>query len=126
MNTLAATILQALDAQGILSLRFRILKLTGGLRHSTPVADLETGRHCRNSLNGFSITELFNAYALAPRKGEYVLNVAEGMLAFLPESVRTVAKPVEVRARALKFSRSKAKATRRHTRPLHAAARLAA
>lgn len=126
MNTLAASILHSLDAQGVQSLRFRILKLAGGLRHSTPVADLETGRRCRNLLSGFSVTALFDAYSLAPRKGEYVLNVAEGMLAFVPESVRVIAKPVEVRAKTVKFSRAKTKTARRHTRQVHAAARLAA
>lgn len=126
MNTLASSLLHALDVRGIVSLRFRILKLDGGLRHTAPVADLEAGRRSREPFAAFSITELFNAYALAPRKGEYVLNVAEGMLAFLPETARRIAKPVEVRAKTLKFSRAKTKGHRRSARHLHAAARLAA
>jgi hypothetical protein len=55
-----------------------------------------------------------------------MLNVAEGLLAFLPETARRLAKPVETRAKALKFARAKAKSARRHARHLHAGAKLAA
>jgi hypothetical protein len=126
MNTLASNILQSLGAQGVQSLRFRILKLAGGLRHTTPVADTDTGRRSSQRLPSFSISDLFNAYSLVPRTGEYVLNVAEGLLAFLPATARRLAKPVETRAKALKFTHAKAKITRRHARHLHAGARIAA
>lgn len=124
MNTLAATLLHSLDSQGIQSLRFRILKLAGGLRHTAPVADTD----CRSSqrVPAFSISDLFNAFALAPRTGEYVLNVADGLLAFLPATARKLAKPIETRAKALKFTRARQKSTRRHARHLHAGAKLAA
>jgi hypothetical protein len=125
MNTLASNILQSLGAQGVQSLRFRILKLAGGLRHTTPVADTDTGRRRGQRLPSFSISDLFNAYSLMPRTGEYVLNVAEGLLAFLPATAR-IAKPVETRAKALKFTHAKSKVTRRHARHLHAGARIAA
>ena len=124
MNTIAATILHSLDTLGIQSLRFRILKLTGGLRHTTPVAD--TSRRSGQRVPAFSISDLFSAYALVPRTGEYVLNVEDGLLAFLPATARKLAKPIETRAKTLKFTRARQKSGRHHARHLHAGHRLAA
>jgi hypothetical protein len=126
MNTLATTILHSLDSQGVQSLRFRILKLAGGLRHTTPVPGTGTSRRHAPRLPAFLISDLFNAYSLEPRKGEYVLNVGNGLLAYLPETANRVAKPIETRAKALKFSRPVQKSVRRHSRHLPAAAKLAA
>lgn len=125
MNTTVNTLLGALDALGIQSVGFRILSHGKNLRHTSPVAiATESGRGA--PVSRFSISDLFAAYALAPRKGEYVLNVEDGCLAYLPETAQKIAKPIETRAKAVKFSRTKAKAPRRHSRHAHSGDRLAA
>ena len=107
-----------LDALGIQSIGFRILAHGKSLRHTSPVVVAAESDH-RPAISRFSVSDLFAAYALAPRKGEYVLNVEDGNLAYLPEPTETIAKPNEIRAKAVKFSRARNKSHRRHTRHSH-------
>lgn len=79
MNTAATHLLRSLDNVGVQSVNFRVLSLGRALRHTPPVALTAEAAKCRV---GFSITDLFAAYAITPRKGSYELNVENGSLAF--------------------------------------------
>jgi hypothetical protein len=125
MNTPVHTLLRALEALGIHSIGFRILSHGKCLRHTSPVALTIEATRANPPVSRFSISDLFAAYSLTPRKGEYVLNVEDGCLAYLPETVAKVAKPGAIRPAAFKASRKSSHRRRRHAFP-GAPARLAA
>lgn len=87
MNTSASTLLRALATVGVRSVRFRVLSQHDAHKHTTPIAllDEDEGGH---RMPRFSIPDLFNAYALTPRKGYYTLEVDHGQLSFTPPGVR--------------------------------------
>ena len=110
MNTAASNLLRSLESLGVLSVRFRVTGLGRCVRHTVPVgvADDENGESKR--LTSLSVPELFTAYALSPRKGEYVLNVDGGQLAFIPPTTQRAALAM------LKKHRTKSKSPSRHRR----------
>lgn len=113
MNTAATHLLRSLDNLGVQSVNFRVLSLGRALRHTPPVALTADATKCRL---GFSIGDLFAAYAITPRKGSYELNVENGCLAFTS--------PVAIWRPRLALMRKrpvKAKATRRGLRMADAA-----
>ena len=116
MNTPVLSLLRTLDALGIHSVGFRILSHGKSLRHTSPVALTTQSTRRGAPVSLFSISDLFAAYSLTPRKGEYVLNVDDGCLAFLPETAQRPAKPIETHANALRFSRTKPRDSRRRAR----------
>ena len=126
MNTPVHSLLRALDALGIQSIGFRVLSHGKCLRHTSPVALAIEPELAKAPVPRLSISDLFAAYALTPRKGEYVLNIEDGRLAYLPEPAPKVAKPIGARANPAKFSRAKAKTSRRHSRHVHTGDRIAA
>jgi hypothetical protein len=94
MNLSASTLLHTLSTVGIRSIRFRILSQNDPSKHTTPVATLDednedTGSH---RVPRFSIPELFSAYSLTPRKGEYTLEVGHGQLCYIPAQIRAAAR----------------------------------
>lgn len=108
MNTAASTLLRSLETLGVLSVRFRVLGLGRQMRHTVPVAISEDQQTSNERLNSLSISDLFNAYALRPRKGDYVLNVEGGQLAYIPPMAPVPSNEIAT----LKKHRSKSKAAR--------------
>ena len=95
MNPHSATLLRALATLRVAEVRFSITQDGNARRHTTPRA-LVDARHASPQPFGLlSVTDLFDAYALTPRKGTYTLRVADGQLAFEPpmsKAQRVVAK----------------------------------
>jgi hypothetical protein len=111
MNTAATNLLRSLEMMGIVSVRFRVVGLGQHVRHTVPLALSDEQKGPPSRLTSLSVAELFNAYALRPRKGEYVLNVDGGQLAFIPP-----VSPVDAAASAVKKHRFKAKVSLRGRR----------
>jgi hypothetical protein len=116
MNTSASTFLRALATVGVRTVSFRVLSQSDVSKHTTPVAvlDDENGHGCR--MPKFSISELFSAYSLTPRKGYYTLEVDHGQLSFVPPKLRPAPKLEEPHASAAEKKRWKPKITRRRLR----------
>lgn len=108
MNTTASSLLRALATVGVRSVRFRVLSQYDANKHTTPIAMLDEDDGTGHRMPRFSIPDLFNAYALMPRKGYYTLEVDQGQLSFEPTSARSAADTSK--------KRWKPKVTRRRTR----------
>jgi hypothetical protein len=92
MNTSASTLLRALATVGVRSVSFRVLAQFDANKHTTPIAKLdEDDTGAGHRMPRFSIPDLFNAYALMPRKGYYTLEVDQGQLSYQPPAARTAA-----------------------------------
>jgi hypothetical protein len=114
MNSSASTLLHSLSTVGVRSVRFRILSQNDITKHTTPVAvlDEEGADGPGHRMPRFSILELFNAYSLTPRKGDYTLEVDHGQLSFTP---LTSSSPAKTRESAVKQP-WKPKISQRHVR----------
>jgi len=113
MNSSAAQLLRTLDTLGVQSLRFSILSNGKHLRHSAPVALSTTSDQSASTASALSVVQLFAAYGLTPRKGDYVLNVEDGCLAYLSPAEAQATKTVRPRAASFKRARKKLKAAAR-------------
>ncbi|HEX2853163.1 MAG TPA: hypothetical protein VHO24_07995 [Opitutaceae bacterium] len=91
MNTTASTLLRALATVGVRSVRFRVLSQYNATKHTTPIAMLDEDEGTGHRMPRFSIPDLFNAYALMPRKGYYTLEVDQGQLSYEPPAVHAAA-----------------------------------
>lgn len=115
MNTTASTLLRALATVGVRSVRFRVLSQYNPNKHTTPIAVLDEDDGTGHRMPRFSIPDLFNAYALMPRKGYYTLEVDQGQLSYEPTKARSTSEAGESDPRAPK-KRWKPKVSRRRTR----------
>jgi len=113
MNSSAAQLLRTLDTLGVQSLRFSILSNRKHLRHTAPVALSATSDQPAATASALSVPQLFAAYGLTPRKGDYVLNVEDGCLAYLSPAAAQSAKTAQPRAASFKRARKKLKAAAR-------------
>src|ERR1044071_5788847 len=110
MNTAASSLLHSLDTLGVQSIRFRVLSLGNNLRHTVPIAHSEDATDKRFS--DLSVSGLFSAYSLAPRRGDYVLDVANGSLSFMAIPAAQPAAPT--RLTLVKKRRPKSKGHAHH------------
>jgi hypothetical protein len=110
MNNAAVNLLRSLDSCGVQSVRFKILGLRRTLRHTSPVT-IPANVAASFAL---SVTDVFTAYAIAPRQGAYELNVENGCLAFTPPAPRAEVK--RSRLTLLKKRRAKSKSASRRLR----------
>jgi hypothetical protein len=92
MNPHSATLLRALATLRVAEIRFTITRDGDAQQHTTPRALTETSRNGAQPFPTLSVADLFEAYALTPRKGAYTLRVADGQLAYEPIAQRKVAK----------------------------------
>ena len=101
MNPHSATLLRALATLRVAEVRFNITQDGNASRHTTPRALVDERRATPQPFALLSVTDLFDAYALTPRKGSYTLRVADGQLAFeppAPKALRIAAKSHRRRA----------------------------
>jgi hypothetical protein len=100
MNPHSATLLRALATLRVTEIRFTITRDGDALHHSTPRALTEGSRAAAQPFPTLSVEDLFEAYALTPRKGTYTLCVADGQLAYEPlaprKSVKTPVAPAKI------------------------------
>jgi hypothetical protein len=92
MNPHSATLLRALATLRVSEIRFNITRDGDALHHSTPRALTDNVRASAQPFAVLSVEDLFEAYALTPRKGTYTLRVSDGQLAYEPLAPRKVAK----------------------------------
>lgn len=117
MNTTASTLLRALATVGVRSVRFRVLSQFNAHKHTTPIALLDEEQDGPgHRMPRFSIPDLFNAYALTPRKGCYTLEVDQGQLCFVPPAPRASHSTEGAQADFAPKKRWKPKVTRRRSR----------
>jgi hypothetical protein len=117
MNTSATTLLRALSTVGVRSIRFRLLSQNDVSKHTTPVAVLDEAEGPGQRMPRFSVAELFSAYSLVPRKGEYTLEVEHGQLSYTPPKARQSAKSEEVQEESAPKNRWKPKIAQRRAHP---------
>jgi len=111
MNPHSSTLLRALATLRVAEIRFNITRDGDAQHHSIPRARSDGARAMAQSFSLLSIEDLFEAYALTPRRGTYTLRVADGQLAYEPPAQRPapkVARPVT------KIVRHRGTFTRRH------------
>ncbi len=88
MNPHSATLLRALATLRVAEIRFNITRDGDSLHHSMPRARIDGVRAAAQPFAVLSVEDLFEAYALTPRKGTYTLRVADGQLAYEPLAQR--------------------------------------
>ena len=101
MNPHSATLLRALATLRVAEVRFNITQDGDARQHTTPRALVDEPKASPQPFALLSIADLFDAYALTPRKGTYTLRIADGQLAYDPprlKSARAAAKPGRRRA----------------------------
>jgi hypothetical protein len=111
MNPHSATLLRALATLRVSEIRFNITRDGDALHHTTPRALTEGSRAAPQPFPTLSVEDLFEAYALTPRKGAYTLCVADGQLAYEPLAPR---KAVKTPAATTKIVRHRHVFARRH------------
>jgi hypothetical protein len=117
MNTSASTLLRALATVGVRTVHFRVLSQYDAHKHTTPIAMLdEEHEGTGHKMPRFSIPDLFNAYALTPRKGYYTLEVNHGQLSFVPPKIRSTSSSNASQLDSSELKRWKPKVTRRRSR----------
>src|SRR5258708_39760055 len=92
MSPHSATLLRALATLHVAEVRFNITRDGDALHHSIPRAGLNDHRTSAQPFSALSVEDLFEAYALTPRKGTYPLRVADGQLAYEPLAQRKPAR----------------------------------
>ena len=111
MNPHSATLLRALATFRVTEIRFSITRDGDALHHSVPRARIDDVRPAEQPFPALSVEDLFEAYALTPRKGVYTLRVADGQLAYETLPAR---KAVKASRPAAKVARHRGAFARRH------------
>ncbi len=101
MNPHSATLLRALATLRVTEIRFTITRDGDTEHHSIPRARTDDIRVAAQPFSILSLEDLFEAYAVTPRKGTYTLRVIDGRLDYEPMPPRKLAR----RATALGRSR---------------------
>jgi hypothetical protein len=105
MNPHSATLLRALATLRVAEVRFSITQDGNASRHTTPRALIDERHATPQPFGLLSVTDLFDAYALTPRKGTYTLRVADGQLAFEPPASKALRVVAKLRHRRVAFTR---------------------
>jgi hypothetical protein len=111
MNPHSATLLRALATLRVAEIRFNITRDGDSQHHSIPRARIDGSRGMAQPFSVLSVEDLFEAYALTPRRGTYTLRVADGQLAYEPLEQR---KPAKVMPAPTKVVRHRGAFARRH------------
>jgi hypothetical protein len=90
MNPHSATLLRALATLRVAEISFKITRDGDARHHTIPHARLDQGPVAGQRFALLSIADVFEAYALTPRKGTYTLRVADGQLAYAAVPPRAI------------------------------------
>ena len=101
---------------GVRAVQFRLLSQNDVTKHTTPLAFFEDDEVTSHRMPRFSISGLFSAYGLYPRKGYYTLEVDHGQLSFTAPTPRHSAKEEEQGEDSASQKRWKPKISQRHAR----------
>jgi hypothetical protein len=102
MNPHSTTLLRALATLRVAEIRFNITRDGDSRHHSMPRARRDGARAVPQPFSLLSVADLFEAYALTPRKGSYILRVADGQLAYEPSAPRKVVKTTRAPAKVMR------------------------
>ena len=105
MNPHSDTLLRALATLHVAEVRFNITQDGDAHRHTTPRALVDEAKASPQPFSLLSVSDLFEAYALTPRKGAYTLHVADGQLVYDPPVQKTARAVVKLRRRRAFFGR---------------------